>query len=374
MWIMGLLLAMTPATLGTVPLPEMLVSDDECASGEGGTNTECVLNALQRQARGTSSGLESRAEEFAEESGSDPKKVQTDLTIPHRKLLHKNLTKFQGEILSAWKKIQAVGKNINATKAKVDKCVYGEKLAKNKQDEQTSSDETSATSDGASEGGDDDSDEEVDWSFPALLQQDKESAAKHRRRYHEPKRIARTRTELSYEYQELKIFWDTFNYIRKTTVYVKQLMDSNRLPRVQHDLTDFDIPDGLADPDSEGGPGGFPDFEDPDSEDPDEGDDEGSEESSEGSDSETSGQPGSASSGKPGGAATTPKVHHEHRRRRRTVPDYKQLKTDVSKIDEQLVDIGHQMEEIQGVVDEAADKVSNYCEAKHKLAEQKASR
>lgn len=259
-------------------------------------------------------------------------------------------------------KIEVVGKNINATKAKVDKCVYGSKLPKKAGE--------SEESEGSSEGSDDDSDEEVDWSFPALLQQEqtKDDEHRRRRRYHEPKRIAKTRKELAYEYQELKIFWDTFGYIRKTAEYVKQLMDSNRLPKVAHDLTDFEIPEGLADPDSGGGGGLMPDFEDPDEEEGD--DDEDSEESSEGSDSKTSSEPGSASSTKPGATATAPKVHHEHRRRRRTVADYKTLKTDVGNIDEQLVDIGHQMEEIQGVAEEAADKVANYCEAKEKLAKE----
>lgn len=363
MQILSLLLAIVPATLGNAPLPEMLVKDDECASGDGGKGMECSLHALQMQAAGTSSSsLESRGDELAEESSSHPKKVQTDLTIPHRKLLHANLTKFQGEILRAWAKIENVSKQVNATKAKVDKCVHGEKLTK-KHGEGNAEE----TSDGTSESDDDDSDD-VDWSFPGSLVQT-ESAAKHRRRFHEPKRVARTRKELSYEYQELKIFWDTFNYIRKTAVYIKQLMDSNRLPKVQHDLTDFEIPDGLGDPDSGGG--SFPDFEDPDEEDEDDESDEDSEKSTEGSGSGTS----SESSATTGGAASPkPKVHHAHRRRRRTIPDYMQLRTDVSKIDEQLVDIGHQMEEIQGVVEEAGDKVSNYCEAKQNLAKKEAPR
>lgn len=368
MQILRLLLAIVPATLGNAPLPEMLVKDDECASGDGGKGMECSLHALQMQAAGTSSSsLESRGEEFAQESASDPKKVQTDLTIPHRKLLHANLTKFQGEILRAWAKIENVSKQVNATKAKVDKCVYGEKLTK--KHEKGNAEETPATSDETSESDDDDSDD-VDWSFPGSLVQT-ESAAKHRRRYHEPKRVARTRKELNYEYQELKVFWDTFNYIRKSAVYIKQLMDSNRLPRVQHDLTDFEIPDGLADPDSDGqGTSSFPDFEDPDAEDED---DDSEEDSTEGSDSETSSKSGTSPSATTGGAASPkPKVHHAHRRRRRTIPDYMQLRTDVSKIDEQLVDIGHQMEEIQGVVEEAGDKVSNYCEAKQNLAKKEA--
>lgn len=373
MQILSLLLAIAPVSLGNAPLPEMLVKDDECASGSDGKGVECSLHALQMHSAGTSSSLESRGEELSEESASDPEKVQTDLTIPHRKLLHKNLTKFQGEILRAWAKIENVTKQVNATKAKVDKCVYGEKL-KNQKENHDEDKQTPATSDGASESGDDDSDD-VDWSFPGSLVQ-ADSTAKHRRRYHEPKRIARTRKELRYEYQELKVFWDTFNYVRKTCVYVKQLMDSNRLPRVQHDLTDFDIPDGLADPEAgEGGTGGFPDFEDPDAEDEDDESDANSEESTEGSDSETSSKPGASPSATTGGSASPkPKVHHVHRRRRRTIADYKQLRTDVSKIDEQLVDIGHQMEEIQGVVEEAGDKVSAYCEAKHKLATNKAPR
>jgi len=360
MQILRLLLAIAPATLGNVPLPEMLVKDDECASGDGGNGMECSLHALQKKAAGS---LESRGEELSEETASDPKKVQTDLTIPHRKLLHKNLTKFQGEILRAWAKIENVTRQVNATKAKVDQCVHGQTL-KEKLDEEVSA----ATSDGTSESGDDDSDD-VDWSFPGSLVQTA-STAKHRRRFHEPKRVARTRKELSYEYQELKVFWDTFGYVRKTCVYVKQLMDSNRLPRVQHDLTDFEIPDGLADPDAEGGKGGFPDFEDPDAEDDDDESDEDSEESTEGSDSSKPGASPSATTG--GSASPKPKVHHAHRRRRRTIPDYMQLRTDVSKIDEQLVDIGHQMEEIQGVVEEAGEKVSAYCEAKHNLVKKEA--
>jgi len=349
----GLLLVLTA---GSLP-EDSLTTDDECV-GDGA----CTLNALQLQAKTAS---RTRSDELAEHE--KPHKVITDLTYHQRHLLHLNLTKFQIEIVHYWKAISNLSASVNATKEKVDKCVYGMsgKPAEDGEKENSVTDDND--DDDATEGDDD-----VDWHFPtgvSLIEDPEDEPGRRRRRWHMPRRVGKTRGEIDYEYKELKVFWDTFTYIRHSCVYVKQLMDRNRLPKVKKDLTDFDVPDSLKDPEADGTADGMPNFEDPDEEDDE---DEDNDEGGESSDAEASGSgaPSKETSGSTSGSSSAkPAVHYHHRRRRRSVPDYNTLKKDANTVDTQLLEVKEQMEEIEGVVDSAADAVEAYCKAKKEMAE-----
>jgi len=337
-------------TAGALPDEEAsLTRDDECVAD----GSHCTLNALQLQAKTAS---RTQADELTQISG-EPPKVITDLTYNQRHLLHVNLTKFQSEIVVYWKTIANLSKQANATKDKVDKCVYGIK-GQPKEDAAVNSEEDDE---------DDSADnEDVDWHFPgmALIDEDPDQKHRRRRRWHLPRRVAKTRGEIDYEYSELKVFWDTFNEIRHACVYVKQLMDKNRLPTVKKDLTDFDVPDSLRDP--EAGSDGVPDFDDPDEEDEEE---EEGEDGDGSSDAEHSSGETSKEGGSNGGSSShSGNVHFHHRRRRRSIPDYKTLKEDANKIPAQLQDVRGQIEEVQGVVDAAGDAVEAYCKAKQERA------
>jgi len=348
-----------PLVLTAGSLPEdSLTTDDECV------NDACTLNALQLQAKTSS---RTRSDELAELEDPHKHKVITDLTYHQRHLLHQNLTKFQIQINGYWKAISNLSKAVNATKDKVDKCVYG-MSGKPAEDDETAKTVTDDDDDDDATEADDD----VDWHFPtgvSLIEDPEDEPGRRRRRWHMPRRVGETRGEIDYEYKELKVFWDTFTYIRHSCVYVKQLMDKNRLPKVKKDLTDFDVPDSLKDAE-DGAADGMPNFEDPDAEDDEDEENEDNGEGGKSSDAEASGSE-TSSSGSTSGSSSAKPVHHHyvHRRRRRSVPDYKTLKTDANTVDTQLHEVKEQLDEIEGVVDSAADAVEYYCKAKKEMAE-----